>query len=398
MNAITVKMKCGPRAFSGNFNWMVAVATAGLVAISVVFVFSASFHAASQEYARFARMQVVWVMLGVAAAGVVMLLKSSLLKALAPLCYGFSIALLVAVFFIGTAHKGAMRWIVFGPLRIQPSEIAKLATVMMLAWYFAAMPARARSLKGLAGALLIALVPILLILKEPDLGTAMIFLPVTAALLFAAGAKKRHLALLLAVTLAAVPLGWLFVLKPYQKGRLLVFLDPENPQRVMKKFMTAEELKSVRFADGYHLRQSMTAVGSGGITGKGYKRGTQNTLGYLPERHTDFIFAVIAEEWGLIGCLGLLALFGFLLFGCAEAASRTADPFARFLTVGVLAIITTQVIINVGMNIGLFPITGLTLPFVSYGGSSMVSSLLGIALVLNLDLRTEREHIRAVSE
>jgi rod shape determining protein RodA len=133
------------------------------------------------------------------------------------------------------------------------------------------------------------------------------------------------------------------------------------------------------------------AVGSGGLTGKGYRRGTQNTLGYLPERHTDFIFAVLAEEWGLIGCLALLGLYGLLIVGGADAAARTSDPFSKLAIVGIIAIIATQVIVNAGMNVGLFPITGLTLPLLSYGGSSMLVSLTGIALILNFDLRTERE-------
>jgi rod shape determining protein RodA len=305
--------------------------------------------------------------------------------------YISSLLSLIAVLFIGTVHKGSTRWFALGPVHVQPSECAKIATVFMLAWFFAKKPERARTLRGRAAALAIALVPVVLILREPDLGTAMIFIPVAFAMLFAAGAKKRHLALFIACGIALVPLGWFFVLKPYQKGRLLVFLNPENPRQAMKKFLSEDELKRVRFADGYHLRQSLMAVGSGGLTGKGYRRGTQNTLGYLPERHTDFIFAVLAEEWGLIGCLVLLGLYCLFIVGGADAAARTSDPFAKLAIVGIIAIIATQVIVNAGMNIGLFPITGLTLPLLSYGGSSMLVSLAGIALILNFDLRTERE-------
>ncbi len=379
------------RRFAGRFNWAVAASTAGLLALSMAFIFSASFHAATQEYARVAKMQVIWIGLGLAAIFFLMLVPLRLLRESAPWIYAASLFSLVAVLFIGTVHKGSTRWFALGPVHVQPSECAKIATVFMLAWFFAKNPERARTLRGLAAALAIALVPIVLILREPDLGTAMIFVPVTLAMLFAAGAKKRHLALFIACGIMLVPLGWLFVLKPYQKGRLLVFLDPDNPRQAMKKFLSEDELKRVRFADGYHLRQSLMAVGSGGLTGKGYRRGTQNTLGYLPERHTDFIFAVLAEEWGLIGCLVLLGLYGLLIVGGADAAARTSDPFSKLAIVGIIAIMATQVIVNAGMNVGLFPITGLTLPLLSYGGSSMLVSLAGIALILNFDLRTERE-------
>ena len=376
-------------------NVPVLAAAGGLVAFSVIFIFSASFHAATREQAGFAKMQIVWIAISIAVSASLIFIRPESLRAAAPWIYCASLGLLIAVFFIGTAQKGAARWIVVGPMRLQPSECSKLATILMLAWYLSANVERARTRRGLMGAFLVSVVPLALILKEPDLGTALLFIPTTFAVLFAAGAKKRHLALAAAVMLALLPLGWRFVLKPYQKCRLLAFLNPEEPQRVMEKFLSTDEMKNVRFADSYQLRQALTAIGSGGVWGKGWRRGTQNTLGYLPERHTDFIFAVIAEEWGLFGCLFLLGLLFLLIIGGAETASRAPDNFARLATVGIITMIGAQAAVNIGMNVGLLPITGVTLPFVSYGGSSMFASLVCVFIILNFDLRLRRSPVCA---
>ncbi|HQP10241.1 MAG TPA: rod shape-determining protein RodA [Candidatus Omnitrophota bacterium] len=293
--------------------------------------------------------------------------------------YALNIGLLIFVLIGGRHALGARRWIDLGGFSFQPSELTKLSLILMLGAYFSNR--RPRLPYGffsrtqvlfwdLLIPLFITLVPMYLVFKQPDLGTALLLFGIFFVMLFTTDLEYRYIFGLLGVCLAAVPFAW-GILKSYQKDRLLVFLNPNIDP----------------LGAGYTIIQSKIAVGSGRIFGKGWLAGTQNQLNFLPERHTDFIFSVIGEEWGLLGALLLLTLY-FLLISCSlNIAHQVKDKFGMFVGVGIVAVLTLQVVINIGMVIGMFPVVGLTLPFVSYGRSSFLIFILMMGFLLNLSKR-----------
>ncbi|MHC5038792.1 MAG: rod shape-determining protein RodA [Planctomycetota bacterium] len=291
--------------------------------------------------------------------------------------YGAGIAGLVAVFAVGTVINGSRRWILLGPIQVQPSEFAKLAVVLGLAKYLMYRRNLDTWWKLLPPFLIVA-VPLVLILKEPDLGTSLLLVPVLGAMLIVSGASKRHLAIAAALGLGLAVFSYFFLLKEYQVKRVHAFLYQGSYSR------------SQKIGEAYQLIQSKIAMGSGGWTGKGWCGGTQNMLNFTPFRHTDFIFAVVGEEWGFVGASAMLLLYLLIFALSLSAASRTREPFGRLLVTGLVTLLAVQVCINVGMALGLAPITGLTLPFVSYGGSSMVSSFAAIGLIANVASRRIR--------
>lgn len=354
----------------GRITLALLITLGAILAIGLAFLRSASYHAATQTYDPYMEVQLVRVALSLLVFLAVVAVPYDRIGRHAPAIYLGGLALLVAVLFVGREANGSSRWIPLGFMDLQPSEVMKLALIVALAQ---AMRFR-DSLEGWTGLIApfaLTLVPMVLILGQPDLGTTLIFLPILFTMLLVGGARLPHLGLIAACGLVAAPLAFVFGLKAYQKARITAFIDPE-----------ASPLGA-----GYQILQSLTAVGSGRLTGRGYGEGTQTHLQFLPERHTDFIFAVIAEEWGFLGAGALLVLFGVLLLCCLGIAARTRDPVGRLMVIGVAALIGTQVIINTGMTVGLMPITGLTLPFVSFGGSSLVVSLMAMALVVNVALR-----------
>lgn len=265
--------------------------------------------------------------------------------------------------------RNAFRWIQLGPVGLQVSEIGKLAAVLAIARYLRFRESHRRIL-GLLAPLLLTGVPMLLILAEPDLGTALVFLPTTLAMLYAAGARSRHLGLLVGLAGLAAPLFYFSpLMSSYQRARIAAVLRQ------------ADESRAWQMSAGYQLRQSKIAIGSGGALGQGLGEGSFFRHGLLPESHNDFIFAVVAYQWGFLG--GALILFGYLVMigAILVTASATPDPFGRLLAVGLASLLATQTIINVGMTLGLLPITGLTMPFVSFGSSALVASytMLGLA-------------------
>jgi rod shape determining protein RodA len=285
--------------------------------------------------------------------------------------YGAAIAGLLLVFVAGTVVNGSRRWIVLGPVQVQPSEFAKIAAVIALARVLRVRKAL-EGWRGLLPPVLLVAVPMALIVKEPDLGTALLLLPAAGMMLLASGAPLRRLALAAAVGAALVPISYFFLLHDYQVKRVNAFLTQRSHSGEQK------------IGEAYQLIQSKIAVGSGGTAGKGWGRGTQNTLNFTPFRHTDFIFAVIGEEWGFAGASAAMALFLLLFALSISIASRTREPFGRILVVGLVSMLSAQVCINVGMALGLLPVTGVTLPFVSYGGSSMVASFAAMGLIANV--------------
>jgi rod shape determining protein RodA len=282
-----------------------------------------------------------------------------------------TIALLVFVLFFGAVRGGSRRWIDFGSLNLQPSEFAKIAVALVLAKFFgdARRPAVTTGDLIIGGAL--TAVPFLAIYRQPDLGTAATLLPVLFIMAFVAGMPLRIFGVLAIIAALAAPLAWTFALQDYQKERVSTFLDPEADAR----------------GAGYQQLQARITTGSGGPFGKGFQKGTQGQLRFLPVAHNDFIFSVLAEEHGFAGVVAALGLYLFVIHRSIGAARLAKDRLGAYLVLGVLASFTFQVLYNIGMSAGLLPVKGLTLPLMSYGGSSMIATLAGFGLVLNVRMR-----------
>ena len=291
---------------------------------------------------------------------------------------------------------GAYRWIVvsIGSYELpamQPSEFCKLAYILALAWYLR-YRSNYSSFRSLLGPFAVTLLPMVLILLEPDLGTVLLMMPVLFTMLFVAGARIKHLLLVITLAILVSPGLWL-MLQDYQRVRIssVLLQSPWVRQRVeakpwLGKLLVGRELTERNWRDtyGYHLIRSKYAVASGGMRGEGFGQGPFIKYDFLDERHTDFIFSVIAHQWGFLGCLGLLAIYVFLMACGLEIAVHNTDPFGRLMAIGMVTMFVMQVVVNVGMTVGLMPITGLTLPFVSYGGSSLLVNMIAIGLLNNV--------------
>ena len=274
---------------------------------------------------------------------------------------------------------------------IQPSELCKLAYILALAWYLR-YRSNYRNFKALIGPFALTLLPMALILPEPDLGTVMLMMPILFTMLFVAGAKVKHLLIIILMAIMISPLMW-FQMKDYQRIRISsVFLqnawvrEKAEQHPMLGKILVGTKFSEKKWKSdwGWHLIRSKYAVASGGVTGYGFREGPFVKYNFLTERHNDFIFAVIAQQWGFWGCLGLLALYIIIVSCGLEIAANNTDPFGRLLATGIVAMFVVEVIINVGMTVGLMPITGLTLPFVSYGGSSLLVSMISVGLLNNI--------------
>ncbi len=355
------------------------LAVATLLTTGLFFIYSASWRGEGTGIvgAWFSR-QIWWVAIGCVVAMVLMAMDYRFWIRQAWWLYAASVVLLILVLLVGTKVYGAYRWLnVFGVL-VQPSEFAKVAMVLVLARVLGSPGVRTQSFGTVLGALCLAALPFILILKEPDLGTAMVLLPTVLFMLFAAGAALRHLLGIGLVGAILSPIGW-FTLGNYQRDRILTFIDPSR-----------DPLDS-----GWNALQSAIAVGSGGFSGKGFLNGTQNVLGFLPRTvsPSDFIFPVLAEETGFIGASLLLLAFGLLLSCYIRTAWTSKDSAGSLLATGIAGLLFCHVFVNIGMTIGLLPITGLPLPFVSSGGSFMVSTLAGFGLVQSVHVRRMRREV-----
>lgn len=311
-------------------------------------------------------------------AGALVLLAVSLfdyrhMRGFAPLLYGVTVlALFVVLTPVGVLQSGARRWINFGAFQAQPSELAKIAVIVALAAYLAERKGDLRG-RDVAVACAIAIVPMTLIYLEPDLGTMAVFVALLGAVLLVAGAKLRHLVVLAAI--GVIGIGGavqLDLLADYQLDRLTCFLEPDPGAR----------------SDCYNLVQSKIAIGSGGFRGKGLQdENTQTSLDFVPEQHTDFIFTAVGEQLGFVGSATLLGLFGFLIWRALRIAALSRDLFGTLIAAGIAALWSFQVFVNVGMTMGIMPITGIPLPFVSYGGSSLITNFIAVGLLLNVHMR-----------
>ncbi len=372
----------------------------GLMAVGALFIFSAT---GANEAARNAawfdytavRQSLAYV-LGIVLVGASCLIDYARLARWALLAYWFSILLLVGVYVVGVERLGAKRWIDLGPIQFQPSEFAKLAFLFAVANFLSRPVGELASPALFMKALGMALLPFGLIVKQPDLGSALVFLPMALVMMLVAGVPQRFLIRFLACGLLLVSLvlvdvmfaspKWSFIrLEEYQKHRLLVYFNldfaPKNATDSERLVARAEKDKK-----SYNVKQALISVGSGGFTGKGWRQGTQGALGYLPRAvaHNDFIFSVIAEETGFAGSLVVLGLYSVVLFSGVKIAGQARDRLGRILAAGVVALLFTHIFVNIGMNIALMPVTGIPLPLLSAGGTSVVCSLLAVGILQNI--------------
>jgi len=353
-----------------HFDWtfLLLVCLVAVVGIANLYSATSTWTATAQPvYVK----QLYWLGIGLVIVGAICLFDYRHLEYLSFPLYGATLLLLAAVLVIGRTSMGATRWIGLGGINVQPSELMKIVIIIALARYLSEKAHfRGFSLKELMTPGLLLGVPALLIMKQPDLGTAMLVIFIGGAMALFSSIKRSTLVFLGLCGVGAVSGGW-FLLHDYQKKRILTFLNPERDP----------------LGAGYHIIQSKIAVGSGGIDGLGFMKGTQSQLSFLPERHTDFAFSVFAEEWGLLGCLVLLSLYLLIVLWGLHIALRSSDRFGMFLALGVSAMLFWHIVVNLGMVIGLLPVVGVPLPLFSYGGTSMVTTMTGIGLLLNVSMR-----------
>ncbi len=405
------------RLVSRHFDWLLVITTLLLITVGIFMVYSATQVPASPARQLLWRQQIIWILLGLSVAGVSVAIPYRIFEEYGHFLYAAGVLLLILVPVMGVAEYGAQRWLRLGGIKFQPSEPAKILTVIMVARYLSSRHRDVRLPNHFFGALAIMSLPFLLILKQPDLGTSLSIPAAFAVMVFWAGFPFLIMALVatpvvslftslslwawipyilaLSGVLWFSPMRRVFVfailgvnllvglttptlwnhLEPYQRERIMTFVDPNRD----------------RSGSGYQIIQSRIAIGSGGLTGKGPLRGTQKALSFLPMQHTDFIYSVVGEEFGLVGSLGVLALLGILIIRGFVIAARARNQFASLLAAGISATFLFHVFVNMAMSLGLAPVTGLPLPFLSYGGTFMLTCLFQVGLLLNVAIR-RNEH------
>jgi rod shape determining protein RodA len=357
-----------------NFDWIMLSVSILISLIGILTIYSATRPLAAEEHSVFYIKQVTWLILGLAALFLIVGFDYIWLSRFSTPLYVTGIVLLITVIIIGKMGMGAKRWINLGPIAFQPSEFFKLMYIIMLSKYLSTLKSPIDTGSLLRAFFFITFVPFVLLLKQPDLGTALIILSIFIALVIAKGLEKKVAVLFIIIGLISMPfLGNIFWggLKDYQKNRLVAFVEPEvDPTGI-----------------GYHLNQSKITVGSGKFFGKGYLKGTQGPFRFLPEKHTDFIFAVFAEEWGFFGSTLLLFFYFFMIMRGLDTTKNAKDDFGRFLALGITFMFFIYFLINVGMTLGLMPVVGIPLPFMSYGGTALLSNLISVGVLINIRTR-----------
>lgn len=354
-------------AHLAGLHWGLLATALALGGIGLLVVRSATAEAPGDFFTR----QLAWAAIGLAAMLVTLAFDYHRLLAWAPFAYAAGLAALVLVLFVGHEAGGAVGWFRIGSVGLQPSEFAKLATALFLARYLAGLSERRLETVHILTVLAIAAAPMLMTAVEPDLGGAAMFAPMVAGMLLVAGVRARLVIGAALATLVVCALVWNFGMKDYQRQRVLTFLAPAHDP----------------LGAGYQLRQSKIAVGSGQLTGRGYMQGTQSQLRFLPARHTDFILAVLAEESGFLGIATVLALYGGYIASAASIAARARDRAGILIVTGLASIFAFHVLYNTAMVIGFVPVTGIPLPFLSYGGSFTLATWVSVGLMLGVDFR-----------
>jgi len=357
-----------------NFDWVTFSIVILLSVIGIMTIYSATRPLLPTDQPDYHIRQIFWLLIGIAALFLIASFDYIWLSRFAYPLYTIGIVLLLAVLIMGRTGMGAQRWLNIGPLSFQPSELFRLIFIIVIARHFITIHGNMGLISMLKFFLTFAFIPLVILLKQPDLGTAVIILIIFLSLSLAKGLQKKIIALLIMLAIISIPfLGNIFWegLKDYQKNRLVAFMEPDiDPAGI-----------------GYHINQSKVAIGAGGFFGKGYLRGTQGPFRFLPEKQTDFIFAVFAEEWGFIGSFFLLLIYLTLILRGLDTALKAKDEFGKFLAAGVTFMFATYFFINVGMTLGTMPVVGIPLPFMSYGGTALLSNFIAAGVLINIRTR-----------
>ncbi len=353
-----------------DFDWALLGMVTLLCTISVLEIYSATLHT---KYIGFHTKQIYWIAGGVIAMFIFSKIDYHKLIDWVPWAFGVSLVSLVAVKLVGTKVLGARRWVKIGPMHFQPSEWVKLILILAVARYFANLGGRSLTWKDIAKSFALVGLPMMLVLVQPDMGTALTYTPILIAGLFLGGINLRQGLILMICGSFLIAGVWTSgkILKPYQKARLTSFINPDDDPK----------------GSGYQIRQSLIAVGSGGVWGKGAAKGTQTQGDFLPIPHADFIFAAFSEEHGFVGAVFVLLLYFFILMRLIQNAQTAADLPGSLIIMGIVAVLTFQIAVNVGMVIGFMPVTGIPLPLMSYGGSSVLFTFLALGVAMNIRMR-----------
>jgi len=349
-----------------HIDWTLMAVTVALALVGFGVLYSATRSTTTPYYLR----QVLFFLGGAGLALFIMCIDSRFIVWAAPALYGAIVLLLVAVLLWGVEVRGGTRWLSLGPFRLQPSEQSKLVLVFMLTWYLTTIKQRIRKLPYLLLGFVLVGVPVALILRQPNLGTAAALLPIGVVMMYVAGCRWWHLLVLFLVGLAAVPFAYPH-LEEHQQKRIVSFLKPEADP----------------MGTGWQTRQSRITVGSGGLTGKGFRQGTQTMLNYLPEHHTDFIFSLLAEEHGFVGALVVIALFAVFLLRGLELARDCPDMTGTLLATGCVTLLSFHVFVNIAITTAILPVTGIPLPFLSYGGNFYLTTMMCVGVLLHAPVR-----------
>ena len=358
------------------FDYVMLFTAAGLVLFGLLLIHSGSKETYDGPMVSFANpvmKQVIFAFIGVVGMLIVSRIDYHYFVHYSWFLYAVGILALIAILAIGQTAYGSTRWFDLGPIQVQPSEFAKLATILALASFFSEHGGDARDLRTLAISLVIVLPAAFLVFIEPDLGTSIVFLCIWLGVVIVAGVSRSHLMVLGALFLAVLPFVWTFAIADYQIERVSTLIDSTSGERALN--------------EGYNVNQSKIAVGSGGLFGQGYGEGKQTQLQYLKVPTKDYIFSVLGEELGFIGCMGLFALFLLLLMRGIRAAQIAGDTAGQLMAVGIVVLILMQAFINIAVNLSMFPVTGIPLPFVSQGGSSLVSLFFSLGLLQSIIMR-----------
>ncbi|MFA5353512.1 MAG: rod shape-determining protein RodA [Thermodesulfovibrionales bacterium] len=357
-----------------NFDWITLGLILALAVIGILTIYSATRPIMGGDHPDFYLRQIVWLSISLVVMLVLITIDYRWLERISYPFYGIGLFLLLLVLFAGKATMGAQRWLNLGFFSFQPSEFFRIIFILAFSRYLTSLPQQMPRSETLKGLFIFGLLPLALLIKQPDLGTGILLVSLFAVLYLAKGVKRKILVLVIAIGLISVPflggIAW-EGLRDYQKNRLIAFIDPSvDPTGI-----------------GYHINQSKISIGSGGATGKGYMQGTQGPLRFLPEKHTDFIFSVFAEEWGFIGGVSLFGIYLMLFLRGLDTAMKAKDEFGRYVAIGITAMLFVYFCVNTGMTLGIMPVVGVPLPFVSYGGTALMSNFIAAGILINIRTR-----------
>ncbi len=368
-----MKVNINPRFFK-SFDWLTFAVIIVLALIGIATIYSATRPITAPEHPDFYLKQMVWLSISVAALLIVISFDYVWLYRFSMPLYGVGFFLLVFVLFVGRTTMGAQRWISLGPLSFQPSEFFRVVFIIAASAFLSRSGQHIQKDVFLKSLVLFGIIPLALLIKQPDLGTAVLLATILVTLLLSKGVSRRVITAVVIIALISVPfVGHILWegLKDYQKNRIIAFMDPDvDPAGI-----------------GYNINQSKISIGSGGLFGKGYLKGTQGPLRFLPEKHTDFIFAVYSEEWGFAGSLFLVAVYLVLFLRGLDTAVKAKDEFGRLLATGITFMFFIYFFVNIGMTLGMMPVVGVPLPFVSYGGTALLSNFIAAGILISIRTR-----------